>query len=882
MDKKTLKNYTVCFGLFFFLMIGLPRLISGTNLFPEGDGTSQQLVYFAYSGKWIREILHNIFIEHTIVIPMWDMSIGMGSDLLIPCVGLLDPLNWISVFFPIEYATYAFDALIIIKFYLCGLSYLFLAHERGYKGYPALSGALIYVFSASTMVGLLQANFLNMFYLFPLLVVGTDRLWEKKGFVFYTVVLTMCTFYSSYFMYMMGLIIIAYCVIRFFCEKDRTIRKLLSLLGRFILFTVIGVIIGMGIYIPGLLNLFSLDRFSLPNDYPMVLSLDKSLSLITNYFSYYETGTDGIWGFSAVVLYCAWSLFRKKGMGDIKVKLIVYTLSFFIPFIGSMFNIFHAPTYRYIFGYILLLSYIVTVEYHSLDQIKISKGNPIWFIIAVYSVIALVAGDFFSIISVLSLILTGLILFLVNSKYSGVDQRKNIGYLTAVFVSCALIAVCFFVDNKYDMTPMGKSSELLLKSSGESIIVPQMTDSVRYDCQPLNYTDRATNASMLLGLKSYDYYHSNYDNNVDRFYDELAIISDSRGFCYTGLRGREYLEHLCGTKYLLVSDSLSFMTPYSYSDTGEASGGYSLYTTDRDVSMVSYFDTVYSEEQYNAMTPYERETALLQGIVLDQINSIEVCELADEDDSILPYTLFCSEGITIEDNLINVESADAYICLCFDSIADSDIELYLDDLRYIPDRDVFYYQLYADLYDGDEFLTGDAYVGFSENHPTYHDKTDLMVDYGFVDHSADQIRLVFGTAGRYSCEGITVYRRSQEQIVSALDAYYDAKPDSECVFDDNAIDVTYTTDRSGYILLAVPYSSGWSAVLDGEECEIIKADTAFMAVKTEAGTHNLSLVYRTPNIGTGALVSATGIILLIAAIAVDSKIGFMRQKESGT
>ena len=57
------------------------------------------------------------------------------------------------------------------------------------------------------------------------------------------------------------------------------------------------------------------------------------------------------------------------------------------------------------------------------------------------------------------------------------------------------------------------------------------------------------------------------------------------------------------------------------------------------------------------------------------------------------------------------------------------------------------------------------------------------------------------------------------------------------------------------MVLAIPYSKGFTAYVDGEKTELKKANTMYMAVELEEGHHTIQLIYCTPYIKTGAVLT---------------------------
>ena len=65
------------------------------------DGQKQHLVSLMYYSQWLKDIAKNLFYNNRLEIPLWDMKIGYGSDVIttLNYYVLGDPLNLISVFF---------------------------------------------------------------------------------------------------------------------------------------------------------------------------------------------------------------------------------------------------------------------------------------------------------------------------------------------------------------------------------------------------------------------------------------------------------------------------------------------------------------------------------------------------------------------------------------------------------------------------------------------------------------------------------------------------------------------------------------------------------------------------------------------------------------
>ena len=74
----------------------------------DPDGIAQHYVGFVYYGVYLRKIIKSL-LAGSLVIPQFDLSIGMGNDIFtsLHYYGIGDPLNLVSALVPSKYAAYA-------------------------------------------------------------------------------------------------------------------------------------------------------------------------------------------------------------------------------------------------------------------------------------------------------------------------------------------------------------------------------------------------------------------------------------------------------------------------------------------------------------------------------------------------------------------------------------------------------------------------------------------------------------------------------------------------------------------------------------------------------------------------------------------------------
>lgn len=74
-------------------------------------------------------------------------------------------------------------------------------------------------------------------------------------------------------------------------------------------------------------------------------------------------------------------------------------------------------------------------------------------------------------------------------------------------------------------------------------------------------------------------------------------------------------------------------------------------------------------------------------------------------------------------------------------------------------------------------------------------------------------------------------------------------------------ETSYAEER--VVFFSVPYESGWSAEVNGEPADILKANAGFMAVRVPSGESTIRFTYHTPGLTAGLLISLMALLLLL-------------------
>ncbi|MBO6141689.1 MAG: YfhO family protein [Ruminococcus sp.] len=155
----------------------------------------------------------------------------------------------------------------------------------------------------------------------------------------------------------------------------------------------------------------------------------------------------------------------------------------------------------------------------------------------------------------------------------------------------------------------------------------------------------------------------------------------------------------------------------------------------------------------------------------------------------------------------------------------------------------------------DEYITKEEY----EKLPTAKKVNTLMealvLDESDIEKNADileEFTKVSKTVTRLSFE-----QESKEKIESACYSFD---------YDTNGFEAKNRLDKESLVFFSVPYTEGWSAEVNGEKAEIIKASYGFMAVRCKAGENDIVFHYVTPGLKAGAVMTGISALTLVGYV----------------
>lgn len=876
---KYLFIYTILFSFVFFICYGQWFIKYDKAFFRSYDGLDQHYLIFLYIGKWGREIIREILFNHRFSVKLWDMGIGYGSD-VITSIGayLPDPFNWLSILVPAKYAEQAYAVTIILKFYVSGLAFSYFAYSRKLTKNQALIGSVLYVFSATSLVFFSEPFLLNPMYLFPLVIVGFDRIWENsKNYKLYIIFLALIFINYFYFGYMTAILVVGYFVIKYiFDDKiEHNVKKFFELVTRYLVYSLIAVGISMAVVLPITLVMLQVKRIGADFYVPLLFDKTYNIGLLSGFTtSYGMLGRDCYIGYGALALVAVSILFMKKNQyKQIKIEFIILTVGLAIPYFGKVMNGFGYTANRWVWAYVLLVAYIVSITIDLVRQLSINEK----FILAIclLGYIVLVCSVYSKTSRCLEVVACMFIALLIIIAYVDNWTEKKFNLVFCVMMILSVFANNYYTfDSKYgNFLKPWVSKNTGFKEIYESTINNTLTEidynaGQRYDSFNMH---KIRNCSWLYGISGMDFYISIYNNNIDEYHNDISLLTSSAPMSYRGLNRRSDLEYIMGVNHFLVPKDNEKGLPYGYSimevAVNSESKEYRSYTTSYDNSIIHGVNGIISSEEYNKFNPYEKQQVIMQVGVVDEVKNSDIVNSVNLDDDEIEYSIEYSNNININGNEIEVREDNTPIYLCFSEIKDSELYVQFNNIDYIYGTESMYSISLAGMYNDDKisFLNSSFSMSNNRNH-MYGGRHNWMFNLGITRDKVNRVEILFSKKGKYTIDDIKVFAEPLRRIENNIEGLPSIADD--IVVANNGISFDLENNDNKYMIISVPYSKGWKAYVDGKKRDIRICDGAFMIMSIEDGDHHVEMKYFPPGFLSGIVLS----IISLIAFALIKKV----------
>lgn len=863
----------LCMVVFYPFYINHISLVWGAH---GMDGLSQHFTALTYYGEYIRNLFSNL-LHGNFQLPMWDNSIGYGSDILssLNYYAIGDPLNLIYAFSNKYNAEYFYNFMIIFRAYLAGISFILFGCYLKKNPHGILIGSLTYVFSGVFLLtGIRHPFFLNPMIYLPLLILGVEKIYRKERPYLFTIIIAISAMSNFYFFYMLTLAAVLYAIIRFPAYKEHGFFKtLIYFSGWYIL----GLGLSMIILLPVLIGFMGNARSASNVNYFNIFLYQKAYygAVIKQSIGYSPMGRGTSLNFIALAYCAAIALLLKKSKKyfPYKASLIISVVAILFPILGYVMHAFTYPMNRWSFILAMVIASVLMEVYDDLFQLTRIQFIGIFIGIILYYVIyKRFAADEFDVKYALAiLILTTFVLLLINLV--PLISKWNLHHF--LLYGLTLISICisgfFHFSTKTSkivksFIPSGTAYQTLCKME-TSLLHSANVKNNRLDRIESNNSGNP-NWGLIDHIPTTTNYFSITDKNVSSTLMDFGLTQYQYKFKFKRMDLRTNLMNLYHVKYIVASSKNHKKIPSEYKLIAKNTNG-KLYENKNILPFGYSYKTYITEDKYKKLNSAQKEDVLLQSAVIS------------DDPTIVNYKSIYTDTTKTTDIGTNyifrkTHKKKKYIKIRIPkNYISTHSYLYLQNVRTTP----FNSSRNHILYDAKNNTSFSVLIGKhkytlynGEAGSTYDTgKRDYLIDIDTskIDVSKDSsLSLILKTPDQYTIGKISIIQMDPAAQNKNLSTLKSAPHLTNILYDGaNHFSGDITTKGNRILCIPISYNKGWKASDNGKSVKLLKVNGMFCGFSLSSGKHHIQLDYTTPGLKIGACVSLVSLIILFGLAA---------------
>lgn len=908
--------YTLLFIILAFLAF-FWFIVFGRTLIYSDDAYFQHYSFLVKLRRFVSDIVHGNGVS------LWSWDTGYGSDVIGNFAFVFcDPFAYIAAAFKPKYIDIGYTISVILRLYAAGVTMITFLRYRRKTGFQSLLGGIAYAFSSWAIISCRRhAFFLNPLILFPLLILGVDRIdKEKKPFIFVlTVFLSLIT--SFYFSYMSALLVIVYIVIKYFFESEnrKSFKDFTKRFFSFVFYAIIAVMISAPILVPVFYSLINANRSS-GVDLNAFLKLKEVFKYIPSYIS--NTDINGNYSYTSLTMICiamvpAMIIDFKKGLNrfpTLMAFLCVIMAAF--PFFGSVFNAMSYSVGRwcYMLAFFLIWASVSALDFEKFKDAEYKKSYKIVFsvmllIFSVFLVLAKIILNVFPDKNLYSALINIIFLMIFVCVICSSEKNQKLSKTTLILAFTVVnLGLVYLIDlapnfsdelSKYNV--VGNTYKQYTGSAQR--VGKQIEDDDFYRIDQVEnstptgyaiYTHTPSNEAIFFGTRSVYSYISTLDN---RIFDYHKALCNSAGYyrrvCFCSNDNRSRMNFLQGVKYFIGNNKDKNLMISQYSGYGfknyETIDGIDVLRNRYKASLGYVFNNKINESDFIKYDYLDREQIMMQACVVPDNNKTSVPEISksdiDLDSHSIDYKIVSENGLRLSNGKIKVTSEHSRLTISTGEIKNSEVYVVFKNLKKKPlpykeykesvlsnrkNLDIESYKFDVEkisyyphgnfnIYLNKPGITK-RLINADGDNQGFVDVKDYIANLGYYKSTNGNITIDFKDIGDYTYDSIEVVAVSQKNFNDQAKTLEKNRL-KVSTLNDNYIKGKVNAENDGMLYLSIPYTKGWKVYIDGKEQETYIADIAFTGVDIDKGEHTVELKYRPVGFKAELTVCWSGIVI---------------------
>ena len=747
----------------------------------------------------------------------WDVGMGVNFSALYAYY-LASPFNWLIVLCPRDYVIEFMSYMVVLKIGLSGLTmawYLRRHNKTSDIGIGVFG--VFYALSGYMAAYSWNIMWLDCILLFPLIMLGAERLVNEKKPHLYCAALGLSILSNYYISIMICMFLILWFIALQILKGWRGMRELLGTGARFVIYSVLAGGVSAAVVLPAVfaLKATASGNISFPKTIDSYFSI---IDMMARHIGNVETeiGLDhwpniycgvAVYMFLALFVMCRRVSLREKAV--YLLTLLFFYLSFSVNVLNFIWHGFHYPNSlpcRQSFIYIFLVLAVCFKAYahlreFSLKQVGIAFWLSIGFVVLAEKVVT-EAHFHFSVFYVA-------ILFL--AAYGGIIwyyKQPGSSRMAAAILMLAVVSVEAAANTAVTSVTTTSRTSYTMDNKDVRALVGGLKPAD--DFYRVEKIDRKTkNDGAWLGFPSVSLFSSTASADMSRFFKAMGCESSTNAYSITG--STPLVDALFSVRYALYPEE-QWNRPEL---TLAAESGQVWLYENPDVLPLGYMVPGALDLDWNFELT---NPADVQNQLSDILN--------------VPYTMMDAPGESLGNRFTFTpeESGEYYV--------------------FITNRQV-------------ERVTavwGENTKTFDHINRGYFLELGPLIAGQTVTVTGDGNEELTARAYRFSYDGLRA-------VTGALGR----EPWRLTSWTSSSLKGTVTAEEPGLLMTTIPYDRGWQIAVDGRPVTARKMLGAFLGVELSAGDHEIEMHYMPEGLKPGIYISGVSAALFILSLTLAGR-----------
>lgn len=767
---------------------------------------------------------------------------GMGTNFLsLWAYYLASPLNLLILLFPKAQLNTAVSLIVTLKIVLCGWSFAYAAlHRNGVKyQHPGVIPLAVAYSMSNFVVGYYwNVMWMDCIFIFPLIILGFDRLVEKKDARLYILTL----FYALFCNYYIGFMICIFLVIWAVLYHYKSLRDLGRTAWMFAVSSLMAGGLAAVVLIPAYMGIMqtasakrTLPGWNTYGSYWYILQAHlPGNEPINNQVD--DGGVNLYCGIFVLFLLFVYIFSTRFALFD-KIKYIFILVLFLVSFNTELLNyIWHGfhnqygiPN-RFSFLYIFVLLWIAYEVMLRYRRISIVEHSFACAAVILLSIFCYTQADvrLEQICYILAIALAVFYMLLSFAYYWGRKKGKVWRAVLAGVMTAEITAgACYgwYCNGSIDVGRYFSDTEAM-----EEIVEELYAEDDSF------YRMEIGNTLMLdeptwHNLRCLTLFGSTARGDMVTAMGRLGFYTGANEYLYCG--ATPLTNAITGMKYVMYREGDFNNNTLVYKKTVDGVSVYENtqylpagFCVQKELADMHAFSTYFHVQNDFAARASGIERPIFTDAVLDFSAEGTGCAVSVSEKQV-SYTNSGTGKPTVQISFTVEDNMDLYLDISGGNVRQ--IKVFLDDEQIADDR----YQNQA------------FHIGYLTEGQT------VMLECTFNDNGTENGIITIHSAQFHWDAWNAVYQELQKhpfQVSEYRDGYLKGMADA---------------DREQILFLSIPYDEGWQILVDGEEAEAGTVMDAFLAIELPEGSHEVELRYTSEGFRPGLLISLVFLLLFL-------------------